>query len=82
MNYEERKSIGDAAYKKANKMGNKDCTLTINDFSNEELKSFLVTCDGQGPNFKEMALNKLIERIIEDTKQDVWNSYEDMGKDC
>jgi len=81
LNDKERKEIGDKAYSKANRIGTKGCDLTIKDFSIDELKMFLVTCDGMGPRFKSEALSELIERVVEDTKQDVWNSYQAEGRD-
>ena len=69
LNDKERKEIGDKAYSKANRIGTKDCVLTIKDFSIDELKMFLVTCDGMGPKFKNEALEELMERAEENA---VW----------
>ena len=75
MNDKERKEIGDKAYKLANQMGTQGNYWTMKDFSIDQLKTFLITCDGMGTKFKDEALEELIAKIKEDTCQEVWGSY-------
>jgi len=62
LNYKE---IGKVAYKKANQLENGDPSLSIGNFTVDELKVILLTVDGLGRSFKIKALDELIERLTE-----------------
>ena len=65
LNYKE---IGKVAYKKANHLENGDPSLTIGNFTIDELKVILLTIDGLGRSFKIKALDELIERISDEAR--------------
>jgi len=68
MNEQEIRKAGDTAYPKANKMARGDASLTMNDFTIDELKSILLTIDGVGRKMKTKALDELIERSIQEIR--------------
>lgn len=71
MNDQEIKKAGETAYPKANQILRGDTSLGMNDFTDEELKSILLTIDGVGRKFKIGALEELIER----SKKEIKNYY-------
>lgn len=66
MNEQELRKAEKTAYPKANQMISQmirgDRSLTIENFTDDELKSILLTIDGVGRKFKTEALDELIER--------------------
>ena len=68
MNDLEIKEIGKSAYKKANQLENGDTNLSIGAFTVDELKCILLTVDGLGKDFKNKALEELIERVSDEAR--------------
>ncbi len=77
MNDQQIKEISKIAYPKANQMLKDDTSLSMSGFTDDELKSILLTLDGVGRKFKTKALDELIERA----KDGAHGIYDDMGKD-
>jgi hypothetical protein len=69
MNDQKIREAGQTAYPKANQMLRGDTSLNTGNFTDDELKSILLTIDGVGRKFKGWALDELIERA-EDKARD------------
>ena len=59
-------NIHKSAYTKANKMLEKDNSISITDFAIDELKLLLLTTDGIGKRMKVKVLEELIKKVLEE----------------